>query len=179
MRNDRNDVETSEISATRFRYQTIAIAGVTLVLFLFAVSHDLYHSLQALLNGEPWLATGQKMRDIGIELVIRPETGAASGLDNILMAGIFASLGLSAFAFQQSWRLRKALARQQMAERESRRLALHDQLTGLANRRNFEDFGARFLTEKARFERRSLMLIDLDHFKPVNDVYGHPPVTRC
>jgi len=173
MSNDRNDVETSEISATRFRCQTIAIASVTLVLFLLAVSNDFYHSLQALLNGEPWVATGQKMRDIGIELVIRPETGSASGLDNILMAGIFASLGLSAFAFQQSWRLRKALTRQQMAERESRRLALHDPLTGLANRRNFEEFGARFLAEKARFERRSLMLIDLDHFKPVNDVYGH------
>jgi diguanylate cyclase (GGDEF)-like protein len=173
MRNDRNDVETSEISATRFRYQTIAIAGVTLVLFLLAVSHDFYHSLQALLNGEPWVATGPKMRDIGIELVIRPETSSASGLDNILMAGLFASLGLSAFAFQQSWRLRRALARQQRAERESRRLALHDPLTGLANRRNLEEFGAKFLAEKARFERRSLMLIDLDHFKPVNDVYGH------
>ena len=173
MSNDRNDAQTDAMSTIRFRYQTIAIAGVTLVLFLLAVSNNFYRSLQAWLNGEPWIATGQKMRDIGIELVIRPETASASGLDNILTFGIFASLGLSAFAFQQSWRLRKALERQQQAERESRRLAMHDQLTGLANRRNFEEFGAKFLAEKARFERRSLMLVDLDHFKPVNDIYGH------
>lgn len=173
MSNDRNDAQTDAMSSRRFRYQTIAIAAVTLVLFLFAVSNNFYRSLQAWLSGDPWLATGQKMRDIGIELVIRPETASASGLDNILTAGIFASLGLSAFAFQQTWRLRKALELQLVAERESRRLAMHDQLTGLANRRNFEEFGAKFLADKARFERRALMLLDLDHFKPVNDVYGH------
>jgi len=173
MSNDRNDAQTDAVASIRFRYQTIAIAGVTLVLFLLAVSNNFYRALQSWLSGEPLLATGQKMRDIGIELVIRPETASASALDNILTAGIFASLGLSAYAFQQSWRLRKALERQQVAERESRRLAMHDQLTGLANRRNFEEFGAKFLAGKARFERRSLMLVDLDHFKPVNDVYGH------
>jgi diguanylate cyclase (GGDEF)-like protein len=173
MRNDRNDVETTGTAATRFRYQTLAIACVTLVLFLLAVSNNFYRWLQAWLNGEPWMATGQKMRDIGIELVIRPETASAWSLDNLLTFGIFASFGLSVFAFQQSWRLKRALGRQQLAERESRRLAMHDQLTGLANRRSFEAFGGKFLAEKAMFERRSLMLVDLDHFKPVNDIYGH------
>ena len=170
---DRNDVLKADAAATRFRYQTLVIAGVTLVLFLLAVSYDFYRSLQAWLNGEPWVATGQKMRDIGIELVIRPEVASTWSLDNLLTAGIFASLGLSAFAFQQSWRLQRALERQQTAERESLRLAMHDQLTGLPNRRNFEGFGSGFLAEKARFERRALLLIDLDHFKPVNDIYGH------
>lgn len=170
---DRNDVLKAETSANRFRYQTLAIAGATLALFFLAASNNFYRGLQSWLNGEPWVATGQKMRDIGIELVIRPETASAWSLDNLLTFGMFASLGLSAFAFQQSWRLRKALERQQLAERESLRLAMHDQLTGLANRRSFEAFGAKFLAEKAMFERRSLMLIDLDHFKPVNDIYGH------
>lgn len=172
---DRNDAQTAELPTNRFRYQSLAIAGVTLLLFCLAASSNFYRSLQGWLNGEPWMATGQKMRDIGIELVIRPETASAWSVDNLLLTfGIFASLGLSAFAFQQSWRLlQKALARQQAAERESLRLAMHDQLTGLANRRSFEAFGAGFLAEKAMFERRALMLIDLDHFKPVNDIYGH------
>ena len=173
MSSDRNDSLKTGNSTARFRYQTMAIAGVTLALFLLAASSNFYRVLQAWLNGEPWMSTGQKMRDIGIELVIRPETASAWSLDNILTFGIFASLGLSAFAFQQSWRLRKALDLQQAAERESLRLAMHDQLTGLANRRSFEAFGSRFLADKAMFERRSLMLIDLDHFKPVNDIYGH------
>lgn len=173
MSHDRNDSLKASNSAARFRYQTLAIAGGTLALFFLAASNNFYRSLQAWLNGEPWMATGQKMRDIGIELVIRPETASAWSLDNLLTFGIFASLGLSAFAFQQSWRLSRALERQQAAERESHRLAMHDQLTGLGNRRSLEAYGAKFLAEKAKFERRSLMLIDLDHFKPVNDIYGH------
>ncbi|MDB5551411.1 MAG: diguanylate cyclase/phosphodiesterase [Rhizobium sp.] len=173
MKNDRIDSISATPATARFRLQNLAISGVTVCLFLLAISNDFYGKLQAWVNGDPWVQTGQKMRDIGIELVIRPETASTYSLDNILTFGLFASLGLSAFAFQQSWRLRRALERQQRAEQESRRLAMQDQLTGLANRRNFEEFGAKFLKDKARFERRAVLLIDLDHFKPVNDVYGH------
>lgn len=53
-------------------------------------------------------------------------------------------------------------------------LSRTDPLTGLLNRRGFEE---RFLAAKNRFERYeqafSLMLIDIDHFKPINDEYGH------
>jgi diguanylate cyclase (GGDEF)-like protein len=172
MINDPISAPKTQTDARRFRYQTIAIAAATLLLFALAASHDFYRLLQAWLSGQPWFATGNKMRDIGIELVIRPEA-SVTGVDNVLTFGIFASLGLSAFAFQQSFRLRRALAQQRAAEQESLRLAMHDQLTGLPNRRNFEAFGKDFLADKARFERRALMLIDLDHFKPVNDIYGH------
>jgi diguanylate cyclase (GGDEF)-like protein/PAS domain S-box-containing protein len=52
--------------------------------------------------------------------------------------------------------------------------ALHDPLTGLANRTKF---GQRF-EEESRRQRRSggalsLLVVDLDHFKAVNDTYGH------
>ncbi|MBB1249719.1 putative bifunctional diguanylate cyclase/phosphodiesterase [Rhizobium sp. G21] len=63
--------------------------------------------------------------------------------------------------------------RQQQAELHSRRLALHDQLTGLANRRNFESFAERAMFERPAAEKRAVFLIDLDHFKPVNDAHGH------
>jgi len=53
-------------------------------------------------------------------------------------------------------------------------LALHDELTGLPNRRLFQDR----LTSAIERARRSgsragLLLIDLDHFKQVNDTAGH------
>ncbi|MDR3721561.1 MAG: diguanylate cyclase [Candidatus Acidoferrales bacterium] len=53
-------------------------------------------------------------------------------------------------------------------------LALTDPLTGLPNRRAIEDWSARQLSGAAR-HGFSLwaVLMDLDHFKSVNDTYGH------
>jgi diguanylate cyclase (GGDEF)-like protein len=52
--------------------------------------------------------------------------------------------------------------------------ALHDQLTGLANRVQFTD-QLRSALDRARAERHpvTLLYMDLDGFKPVNDEFGH------
>jgi len=60
------------------------------------------------------------------------------------------------------------------ANEELERLANTDALTGLANRRHFLDALDKELDRSARYERPvSLVLMDLDHFKDVNDSYGH------
>lgn len=63
---------------------------------------------------------------------------------------------------------------QEALQRESR-AARRDDLTGAANRRHFFAVGAQ-IVESARRYRRPLAIImfDLDHFKGVNDRYGHP-----
>jgi diguanylate cyclase (GGDEF)-like protein len=49
-----------------------------------------------------------------------------------------------------------------------------DELTGLPNRRRFDEILARELERAKRFGRPfSLLLLDLDDFKKVNDTYGH------
>ena len=59
-------------------------------------------------------------------------------------------------------------------ERELRRLATIDELTELANRRAFFDHGRRLLERAQRNGRpMALLLFDLDHFKQINDAFGH------
>ncbi|MGD9823240.1 diguanylate cyclase [Desulfobacter sp.] len=57
---------------------------------------------------------------------------------------------------------------------ENARLANIDPLTGLYNRRYFMNFGNReFETAKRKKGSLSVIMIDIDHFKKVNDRYGH------
>lgn len=68
----------------------------------------------------------------------------------------------------------KLAARWMKRERQLRLLASTDPLTGLLNRRGFDE-RARRCIERARAEAdaAAVLLIDLDHFKRVNDSYGH------
>jgi diguanylate cyclase (GGDEF)-like protein len=53
-------------------------------------------------------------------------------------------------------------------------LAHHDPLTGLPNRRLFEDRIDVAIAQATRVRQRvGIALVDLDHFKPVNDTHGH------
>jgi diguanylate cyclase (GGDEF)-like protein/PAS domain S-box-containing protein len=59
-------------------------------------------------------------------------------------------------------------------ESHLRHLAEHDPLTGLFNRRRFRDELDRMLATVQRYQvPAALLVIDLDHFKDVNDSYGH------
>ncbi|MEO8501102.1 MAG: sensor domain-containing diguanylate cyclase, partial [Vicinamibacteria bacterium] len=56
----------------------------------------------------------------------------------------------------------------------NRRLALHDGLTNLLNRRAFDEALDRAVSQANRTgQPLSLLMIDLDHFKRLNDTYGH------
>ena len=59
-------------------------------------------------------------------------------------------------------------------EEELFRLATHDDLTGLSNRRSFtEELERELLRGKRNTQTSAVLMIDLDHFKQVNDTYGH------
>lgn len=68
------------------------------------------------------------------------------------------------------------ISRRKMSEQELAHRASHDPLTGLANRLLFTERLTEALRERpGRSETADvgLLYIDLDHFKPVNDTYGH------
>lgn len=66
------------------------------------------------------------------------------------------------------------------ANRQLENLSNIDALTGIANRRRFEEF---FAQEWRRARREglpfSLIFFDIDFFKPYNDLFGHPAGDEC
>lgn len=66
------------------------------------------------------------------------------------------------------------ITRWKVAERQLERIAHEDALTGLPNRRRFVEEAVRLMHRAERHgEELSLLLFDLDHFKQVNDSFGH------
>ena len=79
-------------------------------------------------------------------------------------------MGLYAVLALISWWTTRAL-RRHAADHEHQ--ALHDPLTGLPNREFFRRAAEAALTEHRDGGRVALVLVDLDHFKEVNDTLGH------
>ena len=66
------------------------------------------------------------------------------------------------------------ITNQRRVEAELQHMADHDPLTGLLNRRGFERELARHVAHVRRYEPTgALLVLDLDHFKSVNDTLGH------
>ena len=66
------------------------------------------------------------------------------------------------------------IARRKALEMELTRLATTDPLTGVANRRRFIEELEMELARIRRFGRpAALLMVDIDHFKSVNDTHGH------
>jgi diguanylate cyclase (GGDEF)-like protein len=77
---------------------------------------------------------------------------------------------LTVFASQVAIALEKARLNSDL-----QRLAITDPLTGLFNRRGLYELGQREVERARRYSRPlSLIMLDIDHFKLVNDQYGHP-----
>lgn len=66
------------------------------------------------------------------------------------------------------------LTNQKEAEQELKRLATTDMLTGLANRLSFHERAGSEISRARRYKRPLVVIMaDIDHFKRINDRYGH------
>lgn len=134
-----------------------------------------------LLFPAPWagrLALGVYLSSVGLGLFAgldawRGERTTGAGLLNFTLHQVFigGSFWLLLRVFMAVY------ARQAQLERERAQFqqdALHDALTGLSNRRGFDEALARETAQAHSSEQPlSLVAFDLDHFKRVNDTHGH------
>ena len=110
---------------------------------------------------------GHRMADGGVALAVQMSRMVAVVL---LAACVFGVLWLYP-AIRRDARERGRLARESKSYLQA---ALTDPLTGLQNRRYFDDALAEYMREFSAIDRPlGMMIVDLDHFKSVNDTYGH------
>jgi diguanylate cyclase (GGDEF)-like protein len=137
--------------------------------------------------GTAWRRGSPEARDLSISWAVPMLALAATNLIDIddrlggggsqiavLLASAFQTLWLAIATSRRLARLRTERDIARAAEVRLGELARRDHLTGLLNRRGFTDA----LDEMARGEREpedgfGLLLLDVDHFKAINDGHGH------
>ena len=96
-------------------------------------------------------------------LVIEHGMRRGSRIERRVVATVERFASQAALALNNAWLLEQV-----------RRLAGSDALTGLPNRRHFEESLERELARAVRTDQPvNLLMLDIDHFKQVNDTYGH------
>jgi diguanylate cyclase (GGDEF)-like protein/PAS domain S-box-containing protein len=108
----------------------------------------------------------------------RPFRQALHEGESVHMEGVYPPLQLhldSRFypAEDGAWAFFRDVSERKRLEAELQRQAAEDRLTGLYNRLRFDELLAQELTGVAREDSLSLLMLDIDHFKSVNDTYGH------
>lgn len=93
--------------------------------------------------------------------------------DDLIFVAFVLSAALVTYGFLRYRDLAREIKARIEAEEEARNLARHDPLTGLPNRRFFEEQLDGSLRAVSAGEQLAVLMLDLDGFKAINDVHGH------
>lgn len=98
----------------------------------------------------------------------------------IIICVVVANLLFGVLLFQQIRFGLNAESQLRIASHSLEKLALQDSLTGLANRRHFQEIlSLEFRNGEPNLHPLSLIMIDIDFFKSYNDNYGHVAGDKC
>ncbi len=104
-----------------------------------------------------------------------PLFGAIGGkLGSLLTPGFILNIALVLAGWWQYRKLKAQSEERALTATRARRLAMRDPLTGFHNRRSLAEAGAEMLARATHNGRAmTMLLLDVDHFKNVNDIHGH------
>jgi diguanylate cyclase (GGDEF)-like protein len=95
-------------------------------------------------------------------------------VDDLIFVVFMLSAGMIIYGVRRYRDLAREIKARTEAEEEARSLARHDPLTGLPNRRFFEEKLDEYLHAAGTAKQQlAVLMLDLDGFKAINDVYGH------
>jgi diguanylate cyclase (GGDEF)-like protein len=158
------------------------INGIGNILFLGSAVYTLVVAFVAWRRGSRsagwFLLAWTLLEAFTIATTVRLLLNTSEEHDHVLYFGL--PMSMVAAALLIALGIADRLRAQRRALTEAERHAQIDSLTGVLNRRSLiERLDAACLRAKARGLPISLLFIDLDHFKEINDSFGHPAGDAC
>ena len=94
--------------------------------------------------------------------------------DRTLVIALLLNVALILFGWRRHSELSQEVQIRAAAEERAQQLANRDPLTGFYNRRSLAEEGAAmFVRAQRRRKAMAMIMLDLDHFKTINDMHGH------
>ncbi|WOE76540.1 putative bifunctional diguanylate cyclase/phosphodiesterase [Alterisphingorhabdus coralli] len=104
----------------------------------------------------------------------RALNGIGDGPDNILASATLLNIAIILLGWRRYNDLRKEILEHRKAEAEAKALAITDPLTNCLNRRSINERTADLIAEADKRDMAvAFLMLDLDHFKTINDIHGH------
>jgi len=94
-------------------------------------------------------------------------------VDDAIFVLFIMSVALLFYVYRRLQDLSREVKARRSAESDAHRLARHDPLTGLPNRRYFNEKLDESLPDISAGRRVAVLMLDLDGFKTINDIHGH------
>lgn len=106
--------------------------------------------------------------------VVRLIQGHGTGPNSSLASAMVLNIALIIFGWKRYNDMRREVIMRRKAEVEAQKLAITDPLTNCLNRRSINERTADLIADA---EKRNMavafLMLDLDHFKTINDIHGH------
>ncbi len=163
-----DDSEVDVVPVSDHAFQTAADGGTDVRIVDARDSTRDIRVLQPVISASTGRATGVLELYLPYDAIAAKVQAGTTGAIRRLGLGLLGLYGVLALI---SWWTTRSLRRHAAANEHQ---ALHDPLTGLPNRELFRRTMEDALTDSNRAQPGALVLVDLDHFKEVNDTLGHP-----